>query len=165
MWRPGLVAPQHVGSSRIRDRTRVACIGRRILNHCATRKAPVEVLNICELTVFIKFGKSLSIVSSLFFVVLLLLENSSYIYIRSLYFSRSSLIIYSFIFFSTCVLFGIFSITSSVINLFSRMSYLPLVPSSVFFISEQFSHVKILIFTSKNPTCNFYIILCLSQLV
>ena len=33
----GLVAPRHVGSSRTRDRTRVPCIGRRILNHCATR--------------------------------------------------------------------------------------------------------------------------------
>ena len=38
MWRTGLVAPQHVGSSRTRDRTRVPCIGRRILNHCATRE-------------------------------------------------------------------------------------------------------------------------------
>ena len=31
----GFVAPQHVGSSRARARTRVTCIGRRILNHCA----------------------------------------------------------------------------------------------------------------------------------
>ena len=36
----GLVAPRHVGSSRTRDRTRVPCIGRRILNHCATREVP-----------------------------------------------------------------------------------------------------------------------------
>ena len=35
----GFVAPRHVGSSRTRDRTSVPCIGRRILNHCATRKA------------------------------------------------------------------------------------------------------------------------------
>ena len=35
----GLVAPQHVGSSQTRARTRVPCIGRRILNHCATRKS------------------------------------------------------------------------------------------------------------------------------
>ena len=41
----GLVAPQHVGSSRARARTRVPCIGRRILNHCATREAPFEILN------------------------------------------------------------------------------------------------------------------------
>ena len=36
----GLVAPQHVGSSRTKARTRVPCIGRRILNHCATREVP-----------------------------------------------------------------------------------------------------------------------------
>ena len=34
----GLVAPQHVGSSQTRARTCVPCIGRRILNHCATRE-------------------------------------------------------------------------------------------------------------------------------
>ena len=36
----GLVAPWHVGSSQTRARTRVPCIGRQILNHCATREAP-----------------------------------------------------------------------------------------------------------------------------
>ena len=35
----GSVAPQHVGSSPTRARTLVPCIGRRILNHCATREA------------------------------------------------------------------------------------------------------------------------------
>ena len=40
LWRMGLVAPRHVGSSRTRDRTRVPCIGRQILNHCAIREAP-----------------------------------------------------------------------------------------------------------------------------
>ena len=35
----GLVAPRHVGSSQTRDRTRVPCIGRWILNHWATREA------------------------------------------------------------------------------------------------------------------------------
>ena len=34
----GLVALRHVGSSRTRNRTRVPYIGRRILNHCATRE-------------------------------------------------------------------------------------------------------------------------------
>ena len=35
-----------MGSSRTRARTRVPCIGRRILNHCATREAPgVQSLN------------------------------------------------------------------------------------------------------------------------
>ena len=41
MWLTGLVAPWHVGSSQTRARTRVPCIGRQILNHCATREAPV----------------------------------------------------------------------------------------------------------------------------
>ena len=40
LWRTGLVAPWHVGSSQTRARTRVPCIGRQILNHCATREAP-----------------------------------------------------------------------------------------------------------------------------
>ena len=39
LWLAGLVAPWRVGSSRTRARTRVPCIGRRILNHCATREA------------------------------------------------------------------------------------------------------------------------------
>ena len=39
MWLTGLVAPWHVGSSQARARTRVPCIDRRILNHCATREA------------------------------------------------------------------------------------------------------------------------------
>ena len=38
----GLVAPQHVGSSQTRARTRVPCVGRRILNYCATREAPMR---------------------------------------------------------------------------------------------------------------------------
>ena len=39
LWLTGLVAPRHVGSSQIRAQTRVPCIGRQILNHCATREA------------------------------------------------------------------------------------------------------------------------------
>ena len=39
MWRTGLAAPRHVGSSQTRARTRVPCTGRQILNHCATREA------------------------------------------------------------------------------------------------------------------------------
>ena len=38
----GLVAPRHVGSSQTRAQTRVPCIDRQILNHCATREAPVN---------------------------------------------------------------------------------------------------------------------------
>ena len=41
LWLTGPVAPRHVGSSQTRARTRVPCIGRQILNHCATREAPV----------------------------------------------------------------------------------------------------------------------------
>ena len=39
MWLTGPVAPRHVGSSQTRARTRVPCISRQILNHCATREA------------------------------------------------------------------------------------------------------------------------------
>ena len=39
LWLTGLVTPRHVGSSQTRARTRVPCIGRQILNHCATREA------------------------------------------------------------------------------------------------------------------------------
>ena len=41
LWLTGLVALWHVGSSQTRARTRVPCIGRQILNHCATREAPI----------------------------------------------------------------------------------------------------------------------------
>ena len=44
MWLTGLVAPRHVGSSQTRARTRVPCIGRQILNRCATREAPFYFL-------------------------------------------------------------------------------------------------------------------------
>ena len=40
LWLTGPAAPRHVGSSQTRARTRVPCIGRQILNHCATREAP-----------------------------------------------------------------------------------------------------------------------------
>ena len=40
LWYTSLVAPRHAGSSWARDRTHVPCIGRRILNHCATREVP-----------------------------------------------------------------------------------------------------------------------------
>ena len=38
LWYTGLVAPWHVRSSQTRDQTHVPCVGRRILNHCATRE-------------------------------------------------------------------------------------------------------------------------------
>ena len=40
LWLTGPVAPRHVESSQTRARTCVPCIGRQILNHCATREAP-----------------------------------------------------------------------------------------------------------------------------
>ena len=40
MWRTCPVAPRHVGSSQTRAQTCAPCIGRQILNHCATRAAP-----------------------------------------------------------------------------------------------------------------------------
>ena len=39
LWLTGLVTSRHVGSSQTRARTCVPCIGRQILNHCATREA------------------------------------------------------------------------------------------------------------------------------
>ena len=43
LWHTGLVALRHVGSSRIRAQTCVPCIGRRVLNHCATTEVPGSV--------------------------------------------------------------------------------------------------------------------------
>ena len=42
LWLTGLVAPRHVGSSQPRARTRVPCIGRQILNHCAIRESSID---------------------------------------------------------------------------------------------------------------------------
>ena len=39
LWLTGPAAPWHVGSSQTRARTRVPCIGRQTVNHCATREA------------------------------------------------------------------------------------------------------------------------------
>ena len=45
LWLTGLVAPRHVGSSQTRARTCVPCIGRQIPNPCATREAPLSLIN------------------------------------------------------------------------------------------------------------------------
>ena len=42
------VAPRHVGSSQIKDGTRVSCIGRRILYHQTTKEAQFCRLNMCQ---------------------------------------------------------------------------------------------------------------------
>ncbi|XP_067568045.1 V-type proton ATPase subunit d 2 isoform X2 [Pseudorca crassidens] len=43
-WLTGPAAPWHVGSSWTGARTRIPCIGRRTLNHCATREARLSFL-------------------------------------------------------------------------------------------------------------------------
>ena len=43
LWRTGLAAPGHVGSSQIRDPTGVTCIAKQILNHWTARKPSVCV--------------------------------------------------------------------------------------------------------------------------
>ena len=48
LWRMGLVALWHVGSSQTRARTCVPCLGRRILNHCTTREALLCQLYFCR---------------------------------------------------------------------------------------------------------------------
>ena len=50
LWLMGLVAPRHVGSSQTRARTRVSCIGRQILIHCATREALFQHLLLTRLS-------------------------------------------------------------------------------------------------------------------
>ena len=49
----GLVAPQHVGSSRTWAQTHVPCIGRQILNHCATREVHHCILESQKWTTFL----------------------------------------------------------------------------------------------------------------
>ena len=46
LWRTGLVALLHVGSSQTRALTRVPCIGRQILNHCTTREARIYLFEL-----------------------------------------------------------------------------------------------------------------------
>ena len=46
LWRTGLAAPRHAGSSWPRARTLAPCIGRRTPNHCTTREVPgLGILN------------------------------------------------------------------------------------------------------------------------
>ena len=52
LWLTGSVAPRHVGSSQTRARTRVPCIGRQILNHCATREAQEIILTLGKIASF-----------------------------------------------------------------------------------------------------------------
>ena len=56
LWHTGLVALQHVGSSWTRARTHVPCIGRRILNHCATGETPLFFTNDYFISSFVHFS-------------------------------------------------------------------------------------------------------------
>ena len=47
----GPVTPRHAGSSQTRAQTRVPCIGRQILNHCATREAPIYLVFYVPITI------------------------------------------------------------------------------------------------------------------
>ena len=51
----GFVAPRHVASSRIRDWTRVPCIGRWILMHCANREVPKTSILIRKMLSSVQF--------------------------------------------------------------------------------------------------------------
>lgn len=44
----GLVAPRHVKYSQTRGQTHVACIGRQILNQCATWEVPILYLELVK---------------------------------------------------------------------------------------------------------------------
>ena len=52
LWLTGPVAPRHMGSSQTRARTRVPCIGRQTLNHCATREALIFFFNLFILFIY-----------------------------------------------------------------------------------------------------------------
>ena len=102
----GLVAPQFVGSSWTRDRTRVPCIARHILNHWTTREVPFvhfliklsafllmsckHSLHILEARHFIRYCKSglqicspfccFSFLNSTWSTVLIQIKSNVYIY-------------------------------------------------------------------------------------
>ena len=49
LWLTGPAALRHVGFSQTRARTCVPCIGRQILNHCATREAPIRSYSLTDI--------------------------------------------------------------------------------------------------------------------
>ncbi|XP_073661152.1 ras-related protein Rab-28 isoform X1 [Tursiops truncatus] len=74
-WLTGPAAPRHVVSSWTGTRTHVPCIGRRTLNHCATREAPSYILddshsNRCEVLSHCSFNLMISDVEHLFMYLL-----------------------------------------------------------------------------------------------
>ena len=75
LWRTGLVALRHVGSSWIKDWTHIPCTGRWILNHWATREVMRHLSLIqpshspLEITPFVTFGYLFICLFWLFFVL------------------------------------------------------------------------------------------------
>ena len=68
MWLTGPVAPRHVGSSQTRAGTRVPCISRQTLNHCATREAlPFKVVWSFEVVCVLHFRDDSMVLVSLRF--------------------------------------------------------------------------------------------------
>ena len=89
----GPVAPRHVGSSRTRARTRVPCIGRQILDHCATREAPSSLSQRTSLHHHLNTFMSLS---------------KTNIFFSALYFSPATVLFLFFFFASKLVEFIVF---------------------------------------------------------
>ena len=78
----GLVAPQHVGSSRTRVQTRVPCIGRWILTHFAPREAPLGFSLFEVFDYFLNFSSYNSV--QIFYFFFLFLLNFIFLYSRFL---------------------------------------------------------------------------------
>ena len=84
LWLTGPVAPRHAGSSQTRARTHVPCIGRRTLNHCATREALFNTFLIINIYVEYKASSSKLDICIFFFYSCLqrtFLKKNIYIYI------------------------------------------------------------------------------------
>ena len=72
LWCTGLVAARRVGSSQTRGQTHVPCIGRQILNHCATSE--VLAFCICLFSFNIMFSRFIYIVGYISTLFLLMAE-------------------------------------------------------------------------------------------
>ena len=95
LWPTGPAAPRHVGSSQTRARTRVPCISRQTLNHCATREAlscgfiSLFLINILKIFLHIKLSPQIlkvSIISICFERQSLFLISSTILKIHKLKF-------------------------------------------------------------------------------
>ena len=120
----GLVAPWHVGSSRARARTRVPCIGRRILNHCATRQVlRLGILKFPDYWTFVTCELSLHLFRSLwgffltckFFLVVRIL-NPCLSYWLQVVFSPKIIVCFFSNSFLSCFFFVFFFLTSYLVK-------------------------------------------------